>query len=95
MPDLASKPMSTQATSVNNPRGRVIEQLFAGAERGLLEPDTIPIGSVRGFRADQPMRATLRVVFTDGRASVIGPIDLCGLPSLTMTANGIQSGPRL
>ena len=87
--------MSAQATSVNKQSGRVIEHLFTGAERDLLEPDTIPIGTVRGFRADQPTRTTLRVVFTDGRASVIGPIDLCGLPSLTMTANGIQSGPRL
>ena len=94
MQDLLSKQMSAQATSVNNQSGRVIEQLFAGAERGLLEPDTLPIDTVRGFRADQPTRTTLRVVFTDGRASVIGPIVLCGLPSLTVTANGIQAGQR-
>ena len=41
--------MSAQATSVNNQSGRVIEQLFAGAERDLLEPDTIPTARSEGF----------------------------------------------
>jgi hypothetical protein len=79
--------------SLSNQSGREIEQLFAGGGRDLLEPGTMLSGTLRAFRLERSSPTTLRVVFTDGTASGIGPVDLCRLPSLTVTAGGIQASP--
>jgi hypothetical protein len=77
--------------SLSNQSGREIEQLYAGEGRDLLEPGTMRSGTLRAFRLEHPAPTTLRVVFTDGTASGIGPVDLCRLPSLTVTAGGMQA----
>ncbi len=79
--------------ALNNQSGRAVEQLYAGGGRDLLEPDVLAPGQSRRFQAAAPGAARLRVVFDDGRATEIGPLDLCRLPRVTVTQGGIQAEP--
>lgn len=83
------------AFTLVNQSGREIEQLYAGSERDLLEPGTMPSGARRGFAAAAPQAARLRVVFTDGRAAELGPVNLCELPMVVVFATGgmVASAP--
>ncbi len=79
------------AFTVINQSGREIEQLYAGSARDLLEPGTMASGARRNFLATGPNAARLRVVFTDGRAAELGPVDLCALPMVVVTSGGMQA----
>ncbi|MCS6891335.1 MAG: hypothetical protein RMK64_00105 [Rhodovarius sp.] len=73
---------------------RPIEQFYAGGPQDLLDPDLLPPGQSRPFRATNPAAARLRVVFDDGRAAELGPVNLCELPRITVTARGIVATAR-
>ncbi len=82
------------AFTLVNQGGREIEQLYAGGAQDLLDPGTLPGGTQRSFYASNPGAARLRVVFTDGRAVELGPVDLCALPMVVVSATGIQASAR-
>lgn len=81
------------AFTLTNQGGREIEQLYAGGQEDLLEPYSMPSGGQRSFYAANPGAARLRVVFTDGRAAELGPVNLCGLPRVVINSAGISANP--
>jgi len=74
-----------------NQSGRAIEQLYAGSARDLLEPGIMAPGLRRSFQATGPNAALLRVVFVDGRAAELGPVNLCILPLVVVSQAGMQA----
>lgn len=79
------------AFTLANQSGREIEQLYAGGEQDLLEPGTMASGLRRSFYATSPRSARLRVVFIDGRAAELGPVNLCALPMVVVSATGMRA----
>ncbi len=82
------------AFTLTNQSGREIEQFYAGTEQDLLAPGTMPNGTQRNFVAATPGTTRLRAVFTDGRAIELGPLDICGLPMIVISAAGIRASAR-
>jgi hypothetical protein len=80
--------------TLSNQSGREIEQLYAGGAQDLLDPGTLPLGAQRSFFAAGAQAARLRVVFTDGRAAELGPVDLCALPVVVVSQGGIRASAR-
>lgn len=80
--------------TLTNQASRPVEQLYAGGPQDLLEPGMLPPGQTRAFRSPNPSAARLRVVFDDGRAAELGPVNLCDLPRVTVTSGGIGAVAR-
>lgn len=87
------QPACDGAFELANTSDREIEQLYAGGRRDLLEPGVMRVGERRRFQAEGPGNATLRIVFTDGTAAGIGQLDLCTLPVILVTRDGVQARP--
>jgi hypothetical protein len=81
------------AFTLSNQSGREVEQLYAGSQQDLLEPGTMPSGGQRSFFAVNPVATQLRVVFADGRAVELGPVNLCALPHVVINAAGLSANP--
>jgi hypothetical protein len=77
--------------TLDNQSGRVVEQLYAGSDRDLLEPDVLRTGQSRRFQAQGASAARLRVVFDDGRAAEIAQANLCRISRVTVNAGGISA----
>jgi hypothetical protein len=89
-PTMRGADCAGEFTFANQSR-QVVEQLYAGSPRDLLEPGVLAPGQQRAFRAVNPGAARLRVVFDDGRAIELGPVNLCELPRVSMTPGGLRA----
>ncbi len=79
--------------TLTNQSSRPVEQLYAGSDRDLLDPSVLPPGQTARLRAQQPLNTRLRLVFDDGRAVELGPVNLCSLPRVVVGPGGIQANP--
>jgi len=50
-------------------------------------------GGQRSFFAVNPVATQLRVVFADGRAVELGPVNLCALPRVVINPAGLSANP--
>ena len=82
------------AFTLSNQSGRDIEQFYAGGTQDLMAPSTMASGTQRSFIAANPGATRLRAVFTAGRAVELGPLNICDLPLVAISAAGIRASAR-
>ncbi|RVT96793.1 hypothetical protein EOD42_10325 [Rhodovarius crocodyli] len=79
--------------TVTNQMPRPIEQLYAGGDRDLLDPNVLAPGQTVRLVAPTPRMASLRFVFDDGQAAALNSVDLCVRPRVVVAQSGIVASP--